>query len=203
MNFGRWQSLMSRLGMAEHREVFESLRAAYAEAHRFYHTVEHISSCLELLDGAAGLTGSPEEVELALWFHDAVYDPRAQDNEEKSAQWASEFLARAGAAEDRRARVHGHIMATEHHAVPGDPDAALVVDIDLAILGSLPDAYQAFEANIRREYQWVPRPLYCRKRREVLNSFLARPRIYATDHFHDLRETAARRNLRAAIEALA
>ena len=193
---------MKRLGIAEHREAFEDLRAAYAEPQRFYHTAGHISSCLRLLDDVAGLAGSQEEVELALWFHDAVYDPRAKDNELKSADWASDFLERAGASEGSRARIRGHIIATEHDAAPSGPDSALVVDIDLAILGSPPEAYQAFEANIRREYRWVPRPLYRRKRREVLDSFLTRPSIYFTDYFRDRYEPAARANLQTAIQAL-
>lgn len=203
MDLGRWQSLMTRLGAAEHRETYDKLRAAYSEPHRFYHTTEHILSCLDRLDEAAGLAGSLEEVETALWFHDAVYALRAQDNERKSADWASAFLGQAGVAEESCARIHGHIIATEHDAAPADPDSALVVDIDLSILGSPPEDYKVFETNIRREYKWVPGPLYRRKRREVLESFLARPSIYFTDTFRDRYEAAARTNLLSAIRALA
>ncbi|MGI9383979.1 MAG: HD domain-containing protein [Methyloligellaceae bacterium] len=194
---------MTRLGFAEHRDVYDALRAAYSEAHRFYHTTEHISHCLQQLDDVAERAGSLEDVETALWFHDAVYAPRSQSNERDSAEWASDFLRLAGAGEARCAKVREHIIATEHNAAPTDPDAALVVDIDLTILGSAPEAYQVFETNIRQEYKWVPAPLYRRKRKEVLGSFLARPSIYGTDHFRDRYESAARANLRAAIQALA
>ena len=204
MNLDRWQSLMGRLGFAGHRDVYDDLLAAYSERHRCYHTGAHIADCLQRLDEAAGLAHSVDNVELALWFHDAVYAPRRQDNERRSADWAVAFLERAGAEDDRRARVRDHIVATEHATTaPADPDSALVVDIDLAILGSPPEAYRVFETDIRREYRWVPAPLYRRKRREVLNGFLARPRIYATDHFRDRCEAPARDNLQAAIQALA
>lgn len=193
---------MARLGLAEHRPTHDALCAAYSEPHRFYHTAEHISACLRHLDEAAALAGRPDEVEIALWFHDAVYATRASDNERKSAEWAAAFLRSADVAEERCDRVAGHIIATEHSAAPGDPDSALLVDIDLTILGSAPEAYQVFETNIRREYKWVPGPLFRRKRREVLESFLTRRSIYTTDHFRDRLEAVARRNVEAAITAL-
>lgn len=202
LDLSRWQSLMSRLGLAGHRDTFDTLVAAYSERHRAYHTGEHISACLRHLDEASDLAGASDEIEVALWFHDAVYRTRAQDNERRSARRAAKFLRSAGAADDAASRVQRHIIATEHNAVPGDPDSALLVDIDLAILGSLPDAYQVFEKNIRREYKWVPGPLFRRKRAEVLESFLVRPRIYATDRFRDRFEAAARSNLAGAIAAL-
>ena len=202
MEFGRWQSLMARLGLAAHRDTFDALHAAYSEPHRAYHTAEHIAACLRHLDEAADLAGAPDEIEIALWFHDAVYKTRAQDNERRSARWAVEFLKSSGTSEDVIARVERHIIATEHSAVPNEPDSALLVDIDLAILGAPADAYRVFETNIRREYKWVPGPLFRRKRAEVLESFLARPRIYATDRFRDRYEVAARRNLTAAIAEL-
>lgn len=202
MDLERWLSLMARSGFSEHRDTYDDLCAGYAEPHRFYHTAEHIAACLRHLDEVADLADSPTEVETALWFHDAVYATRAQDNERKSAEWARDFLLQAGAGEPRQARVTGHILATEHKAVPADPDSALVVDIDLAILGSAPETYQVFETNIRREYAWVPRILYRRKRKEVLESFLARPSVFHTGHFRNRLETAARANLSAAISAL-
>lgn len=193
---------MARLGLAGHRDTYDALCAAYAEPHRAYHTAEHISACLRHLDEAAALAARPDEVEVALWFHDAVYATRTSDNERRSAGWAVEFLRSAELAEEVCDRVAGHIVATEHNEAPSDPDSALAVDIDLTILGGDPDAYQAFETNIRREYKWVPGPLFRRKRREVLEGFLARRQIYATGRFRDRYEAAARRNLRSAIAAL-
>ena len=202
LEFGRWQGLMARLGLASHRDTFDALCAAYSEPHRAYHTARHISACLRHLDEAADLAGAPYEIEIALWFHDAIYKTRSQGNERLSAGWAAEFLKSAGAPDDAIGRVHGHIIATEHSALPDDPDSALLVDIDLAILGSPPAVYRVFETDIRREYKWVPGPLFRRKRREVLESFLARQRLYATERFRDRFEAAARRNLTSAISVL-
>jgi len=92
-------------------------------------------------------------------------------------------------------------MATTHYAAPTDSDSAIVVDVDLSILGSSPEAYGEFESNVRREYAWVPGPLYRQRRRRVPESFLRRPSVYFTSYFRDRLESTARTNLRAAIEA--
>ena len=199
----RWASLMQALRTEPHEATYERLVAAYSEPHRYYHTVAHLEACLAEFDTARALAAFPAEVELALWFHDAVYAPTAGDNEARSAAWASEFLAEAGVALEARERVHDHIMATRHAAEADSGDTALVVDVDLSILGQDEATYDAFEANVRKEYRWVPWFVYRRKRGEILQSFLARDAIYASVHFRDRYETRARANLRRAIAALA
>lgn len=91
---------MFKLGLAPNTSEFEKLVAAYAESCRAYHTDEHIQACLSHLDRVEGQALRPEEIELALWFHDAVYKPLSSSNEEDSAQWASKFLSRSGAPVD-------------------------------------------------------------------------------------------------------
>jgi predicted metal-dependent HD superfamily phosphohydrolase len=198
----RWQRLMTSLNAPASRDVFADLVAAYSEPHRHYHTAAHIQDCLARLDEAASLTAVPEEIELALWFHDAIYKPASSTNELESAQWARAFLEAVGAPEDRRARVFAHIMATKHEAPPPDEDARFVVDIDLSILGREPNEYDRFEQNVRKEYKWVPWPIYRRRRSEILESFLSRPAIYSTEHFRSRYEEQARENLKSAIQRL-
>ena len=198
----RWQRLMTSLNAPESRDVFIDLVAAYSEGHRHYHTAAHIADCLTQLDEAVPLMETPTEVELALWFHDAIYKPRSLNNELKSAKRARAFLEAIGATEDRRTRVYRHILATKHDAQPSDKDAMFVVDIDLSILGRGPDEYDRFEQNVRKEYKWVPWSIYSKKRREILESFLARSAIYSTEYFRSRYETPARRNLLSAIEGL-
>lgn len=193
---------MALLNAPESLDVFADLVAAYSEAHRYYHTVKHIDDCLAQLDEAASIAEAPEEVELALWFHDAIYKPTSPKNEQASAEWARSFLESVGAAEDRCARVFRYVLATKHDAVPLGADAPVVVDIDLSILGREPDEYDQFERNVRKEYKWVPWSLYRRKRIEILESFLARPTIYHTDYFRRRYENQAKRNLQSAIEGL-
>jgi predicted metal-dependent HD superfamily phosphohydrolase len=202
MDPARWTRLMAALGIPEELESFHSLVAAYSEKHRHYHTQLHIEHCLRELDSAPGIAREPEEVELALWFHDAIYNPHSSENEERSAAWACSLLERHGIDSARVNRVREHILATRHAVSASEPDAKLVVDIDLAILGADESRYAAFENEVRKEYRWVPSILFRSKRAEILESFLARPRIYETIPFHDRYEARARVNLAGAIAAL-
>lgn len=193
---------MAALALPESNETFEQLLDAYSQKHRHYHTGAHIDHCLRELDLVPGLADQPAEVELALWFHDAVYDPYSSNNEEKSADLACELLNRHGVDAERVERVRAHIMATRHEAAATLDDSKLVVDVDLSILGVDEAVYARFETEVREEYRWVPGPLFRRKRAEILESFLARPSIYSTAPFRTKYEAPARRNLTAAIAAL-
>jgi len=202
LNLDRWNRLLAALGISNEAECFAALLAAYAQEHRHYHTARHIDHCLQELDTALPYAQQPAEVELALWFHDAIYDPHSSKNEERSADWACELLARHRTSADRIQRVRAHILATRHEAVASHPDSRLVVDIDLSILGVDESAYAQFEVDVRREYEWVPAGLFRHKRAEILESFLARPQIYTTESFRDRYEARARINLARAITAL-
>lgn len=179
----------------------QQLLAAYAEPQRHYHTQQHLVECLTHWASARHLAQRPAEVELALWFHDAIYEVKAQDNELRSAQWATQALQCAGASEEICQRVHTLIMATCHTATPADADAQLLVDIDLAILGASPERFAEYDQQVRAEYAWVPGLIYGFKRKQVLQGFLQREAIYSTPFFHALLEQTARRNLRAAVGA--
>ncbi len=174
---------MAAFRLPESNESFEQLVNAYSQKHRHYHTGAHIDHCLQQFDTASGLAQEPAEVELALWFHDAVYDPYSSDNEAKSADLACALLNRNGVASERVERVRAHIMATRHEAPAVLEDSKLLVDVDLSILGVDEAAYAKFETDVREEYRWVPGPLFRRKRAEILESFLARPAIYNTAPF--------------------
>lgn len=202
MSPSRWQELMRRWDAPANDDVFRQLQAAYTEPQRRYHTTAHIEACLVELDEVASGLQHSEEVEMALWFHDAVYKPISSKNELHSAQWAQSFLQSIGASEDRCRRVYSYILATRHEPGPLVGDAAIVVDIDLSILGQQRNVYDSFERAIREEYQWVPWPIYRRKRAEILNSFLGRAQIYETEHFRSRYEARARQNLGDAIERL-
>ena len=152
-------------------------------------------------DGARALAERPDEVELALWFHDAIYDIKGHHNEQRSADWARDALRDAGVDTGSAQRVHDLVMATRHTAVPSAQDERLLVDIDLSILGAERARFDECEQQIRREYAYVPGFLFRRKRREILKGFLDRPAIYSTPHFHDRLEARARDNLRRVTEA--
>ncbi len=182
--------------------VARNLLARWSEPQRHYHTLVHLEACLAGLDAHRSLAADPATLEAALWFHDAIYDPCATDNEARSAALAIAVLRAAGVAEAITAKVEGLILATHAHEAASDPDAALLLDLDLAILGASPAAYQAYAAAIRREYAWVPEPDYRRKRAALLARFLQRTRLYLTAPFFARHEAAARANLAAEIAAL-
>jgi predicted metal-dependent HD superfamily phosphohydrolase len=168
----------------------------YGEPHRAYHTARHVGACLELLadPAVAALATNVPEVEAAIWFHDAVYDTHASDNEERSATMAAKILGAARVAPEAIARVADHIRATHHHSAT-TPDAALVVDVDLSILGADAETFARFEDEIRREYAWVPAEQFTAGRAAVLRGFAEREHIYATPLFRDRLEARARENL--------
>lgn len=202
MDSERWFGLMEAWGFDPNRETFEALHAAYSEKGRHYHTVEHVSACLRHLDRCLNRLESPREVEIALWFHDAIYKPLSSDNEKASADWAASFLSERCASDDEVARVHRLIMVTEHNAPTQTADEAVLVDIDLSILGATPDTYDIFERGVRKEYRLVPKFLYRKKRVEILQRFLEREKIYTSGCFSADMERQARENLANAINTL-
>jgi predicted metal-dependent HD superfamily phosphohydrolase len=196
----RWSETWQLAGAVAPARGLEPLLAKYGEPHRAYHDLSHVLACLDHAAAVRAQLEHPTCVELALWFHDVIYEPRAGDNEERSAAFAVEALAGSATPEALR-HVEELVLATRHPSRPTASDARYVVDIDLAILGAPRTAFDAYEAAIRREYRWVPAPLYRRKRKQVLQSFLDLERIFLTAHFARLEEQA-RANLRRSISRL-
>ena len=193
---GAWRALWSRLGSTGDPEpLFQELAARYSEPHRAYHTLAHVSHCLDEFEAVRTQARDPAAVELALWMHDAVYDPRAKDNEEKSAGLAIVILRHAGLPEALGSTVADMIRASTHRAVPDDSDTRLFADIDLSILGQPAPVFDEYERQVRREYAWVPEALFRAGRGAIVRSFLERPAIYGTDCFRAKYEEAARANL--------
>jgi predicted metal-dependent HD superfamily phosphohydrolase len=188
--------------------IRDKLVRAYTAPDRHYHNLAHIEAMLDLMRWHRGALSDPTSVEAAIWFHDAVYDTRRHDNEERSAELAAEGLA-AVLSPDRIDRIIRMVRATAGHVVPGDfdeaakRDCALFLDMDLAILGSAPDEFAAYEEAVRREYGWVPEALWIEGRTTVLQGFLARSAIYASPRFRLRLETTARENLTRSLEQLA
>lgn len=189
-------------------QVRKRLRALYDTPDRHYHGMTHIEAMLALLDANRGAFSDPEAVEAAIWFHDAIYDSRRSDNEERSAELARETLNRS-VEEARLARILAMIRATAGHLVPelspetAKHDAALFLDIDLSILGAPAAAFDAYEAAVRREYAWVEDHAWRSGRTKVLLSFLDRPAIFHTARFANLYEARARDNITRSLAALA
>jgi len=199
----RWANLWHRCGVPRGREgEFDELDRRYAEAHRRYHNAAHIAGCLHWFDKVSDEVDDPVALELAIWFHDAVHDPRASDNEERSADLAHTTIVRSVGNPDLAQRVALLIHTTKTHE-PGDrADARWLLDIDLAILGQSEAIFAAYDAGIRAEYAWVDDAAFAAGRRAVLEGFLARSCIYRTAWFRTRFEARARVNLARAVTRL-
>ncbi len=193
---------MQSLDLPSAHEVYQELFESYSERHRHYHTVNHIDDCLQKLDWAKHLANDARAIEIAIWFHDAIYKPFSSSNELDSANWAWTFLSQQNISQSFVDLVHRLIMATLHNAQNLEHDALLLVDIDLSILGEQEESYQQFEKDVRKEYRWVPSLIYRKKRCDILSSFVARERIFSNQDFFDRYEERARINLGKTIKML-
>jgi predicted metal-dependent HD superfamily phosphohydrolase len=195
--------MWARLGVAApDAAVFEELVARYSEPHRRYHTIRHLDECFAKLEELRPEANHPEEVEFALWFHDAIYDTKRQDNEAKSAAWARATASAANLPAAVGDRILSLIMATRHDAEPHEPDEKVLVDVDLSILAESPERFDEYESQVRAEYSWVPAIVFRSKRREILREFLTRASIFNTRKFVEAYEARARANLERSIKRL-
>jgi predicted metal-dependent HD superfamily phosphohydrolase len=199
-----WRDLWRRIGAhGDAEKYFRRISDAYDETHRAYHNAEHIAECLEELRKVSAARGARhDEVELALWLHDVVYDPKRSDNEEQSAAVAREICREAKLPDESERRVEDLILVTKHNVVPADGEGRLVIDIDLAILGKPEDRFWRYERDVRREYAFVPEDVFRTKRAEILEAFLRREAIFQLPWFRDRYEEQARQNLAASVTRL-
>jgi predicted metal-dependent HD superfamily phosphohydrolase len=177
----------------------EVLVAAYTAPGRHYHNLTHIEDCLGALARVDGLSALEREIlSEAIWWHDVVYDATRSDNEELSARLAEQHV-RA----DIRQEVGRLIRLTKTHDVrPGDRLGAILISIDLSILGAEPARYDAYAAAIRQEFIHVPEADYGAGRAHVLGRFAARPVIFPDAAFAARYDRQARENLARELASL-
>jgi len=192
-----WQAAWDAAGLKAPGGVLDDLYRRYRDPQRHYHTLVHLEECFAHFALVRARCENPAAVQLALWFHDAVYNVRAADNEAQSARLADAVLAETGASADLRARVSRLIDVTRHTAAPVTPDEIIMVDIDLAILAAPFARFWQYEEEVREEYSWRE------GRGALLRSFLRRPHIYGTPEFRARFEEQARDNIDASLARLA
>ncbi|HEY9618567.1 MAG TPA: hypothetical protein V6C64_17115 [Microcoleaceae cyanobacterium] len=197
-----WQRAWAALDAQPDVGLFERLITCYSDPHRHYHTLQHLNECIALLELGLAIAEHPGEVEVALWFHDAVYEVQRQDNELQSAIWAKQAVLAGGASPIAADRIDALVLATRHTTLPGTADERLLIDIDLAILGASPERFEEYDRQIRAEYAWVPDALFRSKRCAVLRDFLGRTSIFSTEAFQTRFEAQARANLQRSIAQL-
>ena len=180
-------------------EAGRDLLRRWSEPHRRYHDVEHLATVLSIMDELE----APAEVRLAAWYHDAVYDPRSADNEERSARLAVDALTALGVAPGQVDEVARLVRLTAGHEVrDGDVNGALLCDADLAVLARSTDGYDRYAAAIREEYAHVPEEAFRAGRAAVLRHLLDLPALYRVPRLRDRWEVPARANLRRELDAL-
>ena len=193
-----WRALLQDAGadVSAGDHMFDELVRAHRKPERFYHNLEHIEAVLRTIDNLSQEAHDLTALRFAAWFHDAVYDSRTSDNEERSAAWAAQALRSLSVAPTTVEAVRRLILLTRaHQAEPNDTDGRILLDADLAILGAPESEYRAYARAIRAEYAWVGDDAYRKGRGQVLRSFLARDRIYGTPALFAALEGQARRNL--------
>ncbi|MBN4006433.1 hypothetical protein [Nostoc sp. LPT] len=203
--FSNWQHILQPFGVDQitAEKAFSCLVAAYSTPGRYYHTLKHIEHVLSTIQILQGYTNNLAAVQLSAWFHDVVYDSQAQDNEERSADYAFELLSNLGISESTITTVTRLILNTkDHQTAVNDYDSQVLLDADLAILATNPVDYQEYAYAIRQEYGWMAEADYITGRRQVLERFAQRSRIYFTPLMLEFAEASARNNIQIEIQSL-
>jgi len=185
-----WQPLAARLGLED--EVFDRLSAMYSEPHRHYHTLAHVVEMLECLEESSDLIADRDVMELAVWFHDAVYDSTAAHggNEGASADLLSDTCSGAAVAP-----AHAIILHSADHGPSGDPDTQLFCDLDLYRLAGSYETFLKHGDDVRREYAWIDDDAWAVGRAKFMGRLQERPAIYQTGYWRGRLETQARSNI--------
>jgi len=194
-----WFELHQHYNFSDPQKILNILIAAYSEKQRAYHTVQHLYECLNLLESIRSDLNDAYAVALALWFHDAIYNPQAKDNELKSAELFEQCMAQDLPVNTVQ-KIKQWILATQKHALTNETDLQFLLDIDLSILAATPERFMQYEQQIQQEYAWVDPEVYSIKRKEVLTHFYQSEALYQTAYFQKNFESNAKQNLRQILE---
>lgn len=202
---GQFRATVTRAGGQPSEAVAAELLARWSEPQRRYHTVDHLRAVLAVVDAHAGAAADPDLVRLALWGHDAIYDPRAPGdaNEQASAILSARLLHRCSVPAAAVAEVTRLVRLTAGHSVAGgDRNGALMADADLAVLAGDWPSYVAYASAVRAEYAHVPDEAFRAGRSRVLRSLLALPMLYRVPELRAAWEERARANVARELASL-
>ncbi|MEB3829526.1 HD domain-containing protein [Phormidium sp. CCY1219] len=178
------------------KKILFELVSTYCSKDRHYHNLGHVQRVLDMVEDLQPLAQDLTAIQFAAWFHDAIYDTTARDNEEKSAEYAEKCLTQLQIPRSTIDAVTRMILHTQHHQVAAhDIDSQILIDADLSILGAEDADYQFYANGIKREYSWVSDAEYCQGRMQVLQQLLQRDKIYYTKPMLERYEENARRNM--------
>lgn len=181
--------------------LWNELEEAYQEDFRKYHNLNHLEELFRYYEIYKSALKHPEEIALAIFYHDYVYNIWKKDNEDKSAIKATQVLKSIRYSIESIHRIEQLILATKHHN-GASKDEKFLIDFDLAIIGKSEEEYKQYAINIRKEYAKVPSFMYRKGRKKVLQHFLDKKSIFQTTEFISKYEEQARRNLRTELNQL-
>ena len=190
---GLWRRCLLPGASSDAGAIWSLLAQHYSEPHRFYHDREHLAHCLDELDLATTLVAHPDQVEMAIWFHDVINEPGAKDNEQRSADF---FRGLGGTLFDTEFAnaVTDLILVTTHRETPSIPDQRFICDIDLASFGCPWECFLRDSSAVKAEFTGTEEEYY-RGKEAFLRTMLGRSRIFLTDFFNRRYEQQARENI--------
>jgi len=198
-----WDNFLYAVSVVDPEEQeYKLILQNYQEPQRGYHNLKHIQETLSDFEDVKEMLQNPLEVQMAIWYHDIIYDSTKQDNEEVSARIALNAAQKFGLGDSFGKRVHDLIIVTKGHLPSDNPDSRYLIDIDFGILGKDESRFDEYEQGIRKEYSQYPDKMYNYGRAEILKGFLERDFLYQTDYFREKYEANARKNLQKVIEIL-
>ncbi|CUS06612.1 unnamed protein product, partial [Tuber aestivum] len=183
-------------------ELWEEVKAAHSTPKRHYHTLKHLENLLHQLEAVKDQIKNWDVILFTLYYHDIVYNPLKDNNEEKSAELAEVRLRSLAVPNELAQQCKQQILATKKHLLNTDPDTNYFTDADLSVLGQDWPLYAAYAEGVRKEYSIYPDLIYKPGRKKVLQHFLQMDRIFKTDYFYNKLEATAKRNLERELEAL-
>ena len=171
-------------------QLWNEIKTAHSQTTRYYHTLKHLEHIYKELEA---FKLSPL-LEFSIFYHDIIYDAKRDDNEESSALLAQKRLEQLGVPIELTKKVFQLIVETKIHEA-SSKENKLFLDADLSILGTNEKTYKQYIKNVRKEYAIYDDASYLIGRRKILKIFLTKERIYESEHFYELYEKQARKNL--------
>ncbi len=182
--------------------LWDTIYKQHSKKNRYYHTLAHLEHLYNQLLKLKNSIQDWDMVVFALFYHDYIYNPLKQDNEEQSAKKAESILKDLSVSKQKITLCKDIISATKGHHIANNEDINYFTDADLSILGSDWETYQTYFSNVRKEYKYYPDFIYNKGRIKVLHHFMAMPRIFKTPYFYELYEHQAKNNLKQEIDIL-
>ncbi|MCL6414833.1 hypothetical protein MIB92_04160 [Aestuariirhabdus sp. Z084] len=195
-----WQDLLANSSATPAEKAWLKITEYYSLKDRFYHTGDHICFCLTQLDQVIGELDNAQEVEMALWFHDVIYQMGSDSNEADSATLFCQLIGKNSALTGVRKRVSQLIMDTTHDTEPQTKDGCYLADIDISSLGLPWEEFLKDSDNVRKESPHLDDPAYRSGQRRFFESLLSKSSIFYTDYFYQRYELQARDNLSKLLE---